>query len=77
MWAPVYCCAHCLRPRNSPPPPAFGLIYEGAIGQLRWTTSLCNTPSRLLHDVGYRIYSVISKLQYLHRINSDETSNFV
>jgi hypothetical protein len=24
-----------LRPRNSPPPPAFGLIYEGAIGQPR------------------------------------------
>jgi hypothetical protein len=28
---------HWLRPRNSPPPPAFGLIviYEGAIGQPR------------------------------------------
>jgi hypothetical protein len=25
-----------------PPPPAFGLIYEGAIGQPRYTTSLCN-----------------------------------
>ncbi len=24
---------HWLRPRSSPPPPAFGLIYEGAIGQ--------------------------------------------
>jgi hypothetical protein len=24
-----------LRPRNSHPPPAFGLIYEGAIGQPR------------------------------------------
>ncbi len=31
------------RPRN-PPPPAFGLIYEGAIGQPRWTTSLCDPP---------------------------------
>jgi hypothetical protein len=28
-------CTHCLRPRNSPSPPAFGLKYEGAIGQLR------------------------------------------
>jgi hypothetical protein len=25
-----------------PPPPAFGLIYEGAIGQSKKTTSLCN-----------------------------------
>jgi hypothetical protein len=35
-WAP---CAHCtqwLRPRNrNPRPRAFGLIYEGAIGQPR------------------------------------------
>ncbi len=27
-----------------PPPPAFGLIYEGAIGQPRWTTSLWLPP---------------------------------
>ncbi len=25
-----------------PPPSAFGLIYEGAIGQTRLTTSFCN-----------------------------------
>ncbi len=25
-----------------PPPPAFGLIYEGATGQPTLTTSLCN-----------------------------------
>ncbi len=25
-----------------PPPPAFGLTYEGAIGQPRLTASLCN-----------------------------------
>ncbi len=30
----VHSCTHWLRPRN-PPPPAFGLIYEGAIGQPR------------------------------------------
>ncbi len=35
IWAPVYRCTHWLRPRNSPPPPAFGLHYEGAIGQQR------------------------------------------
>jgi hypothetical protein len=39
IWAPVYSCTHWLRPRN-PPPPAFGLIYEGAIGLP--TTSLFN-----------------------------------
>ncbi len=26
-------CTHCLRLRNSSPPPAFGLIYEGVNGQ--------------------------------------------
>ncbi len=31
----VHSCTHWLRPRNSPPPPAIGLIYEGAIGQPR------------------------------------------
>ncbi len=31
----VHSCTHWLRPRNSPPPPSFGLIYEGAIGQNR------------------------------------------
>ncbi len=36
----VHSCTHWLRPRNPPPPPAFGLIYEGAIGQPRQTTSL-------------------------------------
>ncbi len=28
-------CTHWLRQRNPPPPPAFGLIYEGAIDQPR------------------------------------------
>jgi hypothetical protein len=28
----VHSCTHWLRPRRSPLPPAFGLIYEGAIG---------------------------------------------
>ncbi len=31
----VHSCIHWLRPRNLSPPPALGLIYEGAIGQLR------------------------------------------
>ncbi len=39
IWAPVFSCTHWLRPRN-PPTPAFGLIYEGAMGQPRYTTSL-------------------------------------
>jgi hypothetical protein len=28
-------CTHWLRPLSSPPPSAFGLVYEGAIGQPR------------------------------------------
>jgi hypothetical protein len=35
IWAPVCSCTHWLRHRNSPPPTAFGLIHEGAIGQPR------------------------------------------
>jgi hypothetical protein len=31
----VHSCTHWLRPRNSPPLPAFGLICKGAIGQPR------------------------------------------
>jgi hypothetical protein len=34
VWVPVYSCTHWLKPRNLPSP-AFGLICEGAIGQLR------------------------------------------
>jgi hypothetical protein len=34
----VHSCTHWLRPRNPLPPPAFGLIYEGAIGQPIQTT---------------------------------------
>jgi hypothetical protein len=36
----VHSCTHWLRPSNPSPPPAFGLTYEGAIGQPRWTASL-------------------------------------
>ncbi len=36
ILAPVDSCGHWLRHQNSPsPPPAFGLIYEVAIGQPR------------------------------------------
>jgi hypothetical protein len=38
----MHSCTHWLRPRNSPTPLAFGLVYESAIGQQRLTTSLCN-----------------------------------
>ncbi len=40
---------HWLKPRN-PPPPAFGLIDEGAIGQPRKTTFLCNPLLKTLVD---------------------------
>jgi hypothetical protein len=40
----LHSCTHWLRPPQlPPPPPAFGLIYEVAIGQPKWTTSLCNS----------------------------------
>jgi hypothetical protein len=36
MSRDVHSCTHWLRPRTPPPhPPAFGLVYEGAIGQPR------------------------------------------
>jgi hypothetical protein len=38
----VHGCTHWRRPRNPPSPHAFRLIFEGAIGQPRWTTSLCD-----------------------------------
>ncbi len=37
-----YRCTHQLATRNLPPPPSFGLTQEGAIGQPRQTTSLCD-----------------------------------
>ncbi len=38
----VYSCAPWLRPPPPPTSPSFCLIYEGAIGQPRWTTSICH-----------------------------------
>ncbi len=35
MSRDLHSCTHWLRPRNPPPPPPFGLIYEGAIDQPR------------------------------------------
>jgi hypothetical protein len=36
MSRDVHSCTHWLRSRNSLPPPAFGRVYEGAIGQQRY-----------------------------------------
>ncbi len=44
IWAPVYSCTHWLRLCNSPLPTAFGLIYEGAIGQPQIDDNLFVTP---------------------------------
>ncbi len=38
----VHRCSHWLRPRNPPLPSTFVLMYEGAIGQPRQTTSVCD-----------------------------------
>jgi hypothetical protein len=43
MSRDVHSCTHWLRPSNSPPPPRhLDSYYEGAIGQQRLTTSLCD-----------------------------------
>ncbi len=43
LWAPSHSCTHWLRPRNFPPlTPHLDSYFEGAIGQQRYTTSLCN-----------------------------------
>ncbi len=44
------CTLYSLAETSHLPPslPAFGLIYEGAIGQRRWTTPLCNPPAWIL-----------------------------
>ncbi len=36
-------------PQTTPYPPALGLVYEGTIGQQRYTTSLCN-PRKLCNE---------------------------
>ncbi len=59
IWAPVYSFNHWPKPRTPPPPSAFGLIYEGAVGQPRQTTSLCK-PMAIAHQdpnpAGQRLY---------------------
>jgi hypothetical protein len=52
VWSPVHSCTHWLRPRNSPSPPAFGLIYEGAYWSAKIdVTSLCNPLTPPLHHL--------------------------
>jgi len=53
-------------------PPAFGLIYEGAIGQPRKTTSLCDpllkpvNNNQLLKHVGSCIFIVVYDDKFMH-----------
>jgi hypothetical protein len=66
----VHSCTHCLRPLK-PPPPTFGLIYEGAIGQPRLTTSLCdllsNTYSPYDRAVSQLIRGIFLKTYFASR----------
>ncbi len=57
----VHSCNHCDPP---PPthPPAFGLIYEGAIGQPRQTTFWCD-PLTKIHNART---CIVTDLQYRH-----------
>jgi hypothetical protein len=49
----VHSCMFSLAETPQPtPPPALGLIYEGAIGQPRQTTSLCDA---LVTDMEYSV----------------------
>jgi hypothetical protein len=48
MSRDVHSCTHWPRPRNPPYPPVLGLVYEGAIGQQRKTTSLCNSLGKII-----------------------------
>jgi hypothetical protein len=53
IWTPchVMCTAVLIGWDPASPPSELGLLYEGegAIGQLRWTTSLCNPLHRLFY----------------------------
>jgi hypothetical protein len=60
--SPKFICAPCAQlyslaetQHPTPTPPAFGLIYEGAIGQPRWTTSLSDPLHQTLGR-GFDIY---------------------
>jgi hypothetical protein len=50
FWLHVHSRTHWLRPRNPSLPPAFGLIYEGAIGQLRKNRHFLVTPWIRIRD---------------------------
>ncbi len=57
----VHSCTHCMA-ETPYPPPAFGLIYEGAIGQTTSTTSLCNPlASTLAHHLTEQLTKKISE----------------
>jgi hypothetical protein len=65
----VHSCTHWMRPRNSPSP-QFRLIYEGAIGQPRYSTSICDP---LAPGHGHRAptefvrHSLIGGAHYWHK----------
>ncbi len=65
MSRDAHSCTHWLRPRNSPSlPPHLDSYCEGAIGQQRQTTSLCNP---LSHSFGSDEYLIILKRLYYFR----------
>jgi hypothetical protein len=45
-----------------PPSPAFGLIYEGAIGQPRKTTSPCILSKQRFFALPYKILQFLSQI---------------
>ncbi len=64
----VHNCAHCTMADTPQPPPRiwFGLIYEGAIGPPRWTTSLCNLLLVALLRLEYNRQYILQLVNMFH-----------
>ncbi len=52
-----------------PPPPAFGPIYKGAIGQPRYTTYFCNPLSHPHEPIGELVLTKIFKDAELYNVH--------
>ncbi len=72
----LHSCTHWLRPRNHPLPPAFGLMYEGAIGQPRYTASFSDPLVYIFNSICGKSGDT-SMLDWLKRRKKEESLNHV